>query len=115
MSARDLTWVSVSLWEQGLTDSDIRALFSDTEITAKTLNLGKNNLSPEGAKVVAKALAVNRTVTHLDLSYNRIGDVGAVALAEALDAGLWTHLYLHGVDAARGGAGARGRCGRTSR
>ena len=104
---RDLTRVSVSLWEQGLTDSDIRALFSDTEITAKTLNLGKNNLSPEGAQVVAKALAVNRTVTHLDLSYNRIGDVGAVALAEALDAGsCWTHLYLHGVDMTQGGAEA---------
>jgi ankyrin repeat protein len=53
------------------------------EITAKSLNLGRNNIGDEGAKLIAQALE-HTDLIGLDLNSNNIGDAGALALAEAL-------------------------------
>merc|ERR1711865_1317133 len=49
-----------------------RWLSKNTSVTA--LNLNENNLGDEGAKEVAAALEVNRTVTMLAISSNSIDD-----------------------------------------
>ena len=57
--------------------------------TIKTLKLTthlffENNVRYRGAVVLAEALKVNSTITHVDLERFFIGDEGAIALAEAL-------------------------------
>ena len=47
----------------------------------KTLNLSKNSLGKEGAKILAEAVAANQTLEVLDISKNYIGVSGAQALA----------------------------------
>jgi hypothetical protein len=50
------------------------------------LNLKRNNISAEGAAMIAKALrrCHNLELTYLDLSINKIGDVGAARVANLL-------------------------------
>lgn len=48
-----------------------------TKSNIKVLNLSKNNLTKEGAKVIAKILEVNKSLVSLDLSKNQIGVKGA--------------------------------------
>ena len=40
----------------------------------KKLDLGRNNISDEGAKALAEALKVNTALQKLDISYNMISD-----------------------------------------
>jgi hypothetical protein len=51
------------------------------------LRLGYNKIGDEGAKAIAEALKVNAVVTELWLGGNKIGDEGANAIAEALKSG----------------------------
>ncbi|KAK7200615.1 leucine-rich repeat protein [Novymonas esmeraldas] len=51
--------------------------------TLQELSLAFNLLGDEGGSVVAEMLRDHPSLTTLDLSDNRIGDVGAVAMAEA--------------------------------
>ena len=44
------------------------------------------NIGAEGAKYIAEALKVNKTLTSVDLSLNYIDDEGGKAIADALDA-----------------------------
>ena len=39
-----------------------------------------NHLTDKDAKAFAEALKENRTLTHLDLSYNQIGEMGGIYL-----------------------------------
>jgi predicted O-methyltransferase YrrM len=48
--------------------------------------LGFNGIADTGARALADALANNGTLTHLDVSHNRIGCAGALSLAEGLRA-----------------------------
>ena len=52
-----------------------------------------NGLGSEGAEAMGKALKVNRTLLQMDLSYNRIPEVGAGYLA----VGLQTNDTLQGL------------------
>jgi hypothetical protein len=47
------------------------------------LNLANNDIGDEGAKVLAEALKVNKSITSVNLENNKIGDEGAKELAEA--------------------------------
>jgi len=47
--------------------------------------LGSNEIGPEGATAIAKALEVNRVLTSCDLDSNGIEVEGAKALASALE------------------------------
>jgi hypothetical protein len=50
----------------------------------RVLNLAKNNLHKEGAKIIAQLLEVNTTIEYLDISGNLIGVSGGKALGSAL-------------------------------
>eukprot|EP00439_Symbiodinium_sp_Y106_P059479 s1829_g8.t1 len=52
--------------------------------TVTHIDLGYNRIGVEGAKALADGLKSNRTVTHIDLKINEIRDDGAKALADAL-------------------------------
>ena len=43
-----------------------------------------NNIGDAGAAAIANAIAVNASLTGLDLDGNEIGDTGAAAIAKAL-------------------------------
>ena len=46
--------------------------------------LGGNEIGDAGAAAIANAIAVNASVTVLDLGANKIGDSGAAAIANAI-------------------------------
>ena len=48
------------------------------------LNLSYNKLGPEGAKVLAPALAASASLTSLDVCYNKISGDGASQLSSAV-------------------------------
>ena len=48
------------------------------------LGLGNNRIGDVGAKAMAEVLKSSGSLVTLDLQQNRIGDVGAKAIAEAL-------------------------------
>lgn len=47
-----------------------------------TLDLGGNNVGPDGIKVLAAAIRDNDNLRSLELSYNPIGSAGAKAIAD---------------------------------
>jgi Ran GTPase-activating protein (RanGAP) involved in mRNA processing and transport len=47
----------------------------------ESLHLANNKASDYGAKAIAQALAVNRSLVHLDLTYNNINDFGLTLFA----------------------------------
>ena len=63
--------------------NQILPLLSVLNITI--LNLNSNDIGPEGAKALAKALIENTSLKTLNLNSNDIGPEGAKALAEALE------------------------------
>jgi Ran GTPase-activating protein (RanGAP) involved in mRNA processing and transport len=52
--------------------------------TGTTLNLSYNRIGDDRAKAIASILKMNKTITKLDLSYDHIRDAAAIAIAEAL-------------------------------
>ena len=52
--------------------------------TLTNLDLGWNSIGKEGATSLSQALTVNSTLTSLNLRYNSIGDEGATSLSQAL-------------------------------
>lgn len=50
--------------------------------TLVTLDLGGNNVGPEGIKVLAAAIRDSPSLRSLDLSYNPIGAEGAKAISD---------------------------------
>jgi hypothetical protein len=64
----------------------------------RTLDLSKNKIGPEGAKVIAEALKLGTAVvTELGLNANNIGPEGAIAIAQALKVNaVLTSLHLYG-------------------
>lgn len=48
-----------------------------------------NHLTDKDAKAFAEALKENRTLTHLDLSYNQIGEMGGIYLGAGLVSNVW--------------------------
>ncbi len=46
--------------------------------------MGNNKASDFGAKAISQALASNRSLIHIDLTYNSIGDKGLLFLAQSL-------------------------------
>ena len=49
-----------------------------------TFNLSKSQIGKLGAKLLAPALAINKSLVHLDLSSTKLGVSGIVSIAEAL-------------------------------
>jgi len=56
----------------------------DSSINIKTIKLGSNCLSDDGAKVIAKILANDTNIENLDLGFNDIGDEGIILIADSL-------------------------------
>lgn len=52
--------------------------------TLKSLDIGGNNIGPEGIKVLLEALRGNNTLRSLELGYNPIGEEGAKHLADVV-------------------------------
>lgn len=48
-----------------------------------------NHLTDKDAKAFAEALKENRTLTHLDLSYNQIGEMGGIYLGAGVVSNVW--------------------------
>eukprot|EP00808_Paulinella_micropora_P021824 g8747.t1 len=72
--------------------------------TVQTLNLHCNNIGPDGAKAIGKALEVNTSLTELSLNGNQIGDDGAIAIGKALEGNktlIKIGLGLIGIDGAK--------------
>ena len=47
----------------------------------ESLQLSNNKCADYGAKAIAQALAVNRSLVHLDMTYNNIEDLGLTLFA----------------------------------
>ena len=47
----------------------------------ESLHLSGNNCSDYGAKAIAQAVAVNKSLIHLDMTYNQINDLGLTLFA----------------------------------
>ncbi|CAH8529454.1 unnamed protein product [Heterobilharzia americana] len=56
-----------------------------------SLDLSGNRLGNEGAVYIAEALRTNRTLLTLSLSNNKIGDIGCIALAKVISQFFLTH------------------------
>ena len=50
----------------------------------KLLDIGGNNIGPEGIKVLLESLRGNQTLRNLELGYNPIGEEGAKHLADVI-------------------------------
>lgn len=50
----------------------------------ESLHIANNKVSDYGAKAIAQALAVNKKLIHLDMTYNQINDLGLTFFAQAL-------------------------------
>lgn len=50
----------------------------------ESLHLSSNKCSDYGAKAIAQAVAVNKSLIHLDMTYNQINDMGLTLFAQAL-------------------------------
>lgn len=64
-------------------ESIVKYLKSETW-TLESLHLGANECSNYGAKAIAQALPVNKSLLHLDMSHNNIEDFGLMQIAQAL-------------------------------
>ena len=64
----------------------VKPLAKALEVNASltSLDLGWNQISPEGGTAVAEALKVNASLTSLDIYDTQIGNEGAKSLADAL-------------------------------
>ena len=47
----------------------------------ESLHLSSNKCSDYGAKAIAQAIAVNKSLIHLDMTYNQINDMGLTLFA----------------------------------
>jgi len=52
--------------------------------TLESLHLANNKSADYGAKAIAQALSVNRSLIHLDMTYNNIEDLGLTLFAQSL-------------------------------
>ncbi|MFN3199659.1 MAG: DUF924 family protein [Bradymonadia bacterium] len=86
--------VTLDLVNTGLLDEGVREIMEGVRVNTslRHLYLGTNGITPEGIEPVVRSLAEGSRLSSLFVSCNRLGDVGATALAEALKA-----------DGARGG------------
>ena len=76
--------IEIDLRVNNLDDDALEAIVNNLPPKVTSLLLRNNDISDKGAKVLAKFLETNTTITILDLSDNDIGDDGAAALAEML-------------------------------
>ncbi|XP_068756016.1 NLR family CARD domain-containing protein 3-like, partial [Montipora capricornis] len=78
----DLTEIPIYLGSRTRIAAFSQAVAVNTSLT--TLDLSYNSIGDEGATSLSQALAVNTSLTTLDLSRNSIGDEGATSLSQAL-------------------------------
>ncbi len=89
----NLTIKELILYNNRIGDKGIRALALELSInnsTLKKLNLGFNDITDDGAQHLAQMLKTNRTLTHLSLQQNHIGDRGTQLLAGVLARHNWS-------------------------
>jgi hypothetical protein len=89
----NLTLKELILYNNRIGDKGVRALALELSInnsTLKKLNLGFNDITDDGAKHLAQMLKTNRTLTHLYLQQNQIGDRGIQLLAGVLARQNWS-------------------------
>ena len=78
----DLTEIRIHFESRTSIAALSRALAVNTSLT--TLDLSRIFIGDEGATSLSQALAVNTSLTTLNLHYNSIGDTGATSLSQAL-------------------------------
>lgn len=61
----------------------IAELLKNPDTKLRKLNLAGNRLGPDGAKAIAEALIINRSLKELDIADNRLGPEGGRALAHS--------------------------------
>ena len=59
----------------------IAKYLSNESCSLESLHLANNRCSDYGAKVIAQAIAVNKSLIHLDMTYNSINDMGLTLFA----------------------------------
>jgi NLR family CARD domain-containing protein 3 len=52
----------------------------------ESLHLANNKCADYGAKAIAQALAVNKSLIHIDMTYNNVNDMGLTMFAQSLSA-----------------------------
>jgi hypothetical protein len=62
----------------------LATLLSSPDCRLKTVNVAWNMIRLDGAIAMAKSLAINESLTYLDLSFNSFGHDGGLALGEAI-------------------------------
>ncbi len=71
-----------------------KALEGDNSLVS--LDVGGNNVGPDGITALAGALRGNDTLRTLELGYNPIGDKGAQALADVVKYDLKVYIWFSG-------------------
>ena len=79
------------------------ALRGDTSL--QSLDIGGNNIGPQGITAVAEALRGNENLATLELGYNPIGEAGAKALASVIKYDLKVHTGACPANLVCGGGG----------
>ena len=90
---KNVTLKELILYNNRLDDKGVRCLAFELSInnsTLKQLNLGFNEITDNGAQHLAQMLKTNRTLTHLWLHQNHIGDRGIQILAGVLARQNWS-------------------------
>lgn len=82
---RNLPVSNVCLWAVGMGDDDAARLASALENNKliKTLDLSQNRITDIGAKSIAKAMKTHPGIVHVNLSKNQIGLDGITELKQA--------------------------------
>jgi Ran GTPase-activating protein (RanGAP) involved in mRNA processing and transport len=76
--------------ERGLPEEEVHYKWAfqkpsaDIDLKIRRLLLQRNKVGDAGAEALGQALAVNGTLTEVNLGYNEISDTGAASIAEAL-------------------------------
>ena len=76
----------LNLSKNNITDEGAKVLAETIQVNTilQELNICKNEITDEGAKIFAEAIQINTTLQNLNMSQNKITDEGAKRLAEAI-------------------------------
>ena len=76
----------LNLSKNNITDDGAKLLAEAIQVNTilQELNICKNEITDEGAKMFAEAIGINTTLQNLNMSQNKITDKGAKRLAEAI-------------------------------
>ena len=93
-----------------LYEDPTRSILSEDSGKIRYIQVRRESIGPSGALSLARVFRLNRTLTSLDLTYNKIGDLGAATLGEALQSNCCLNqIYLCGNAIGAFGAACLGK------